>query len=323
MSIRYALPMMLLCGACAPEVAAESTGGSTVADSGGTTATTDDVPTTANTEGPGDGGWRRICDGSVDLTLAMRGVGHEGVNTMIAHELGIPFLYVRGDCRYWVVDAFPETLTDWKVARTGTLTLEREEQLSRALHFDRWGELAGLYDAPGNPGGYERQYSDGVSTIRCELNCSTDVDAPQEVMDLTAVSAGWFASLWEAAEPLAATAPMRVDIVRVELPEPIDNPCFVEWPFPLPPGPLSRDMDTPLPWSSRLIEDAAMASQLRALREQYITNDLPDGTCNPVLGDGPMAFFEASAPHVAYSLWTRDAVPLQQPGSGIPLPGLL
>ena len=249
----------------------------------------------------------------------MRSVGHEDVPTVIAHELGMPFLYVRGDCRYWVVDSFPETLTDWKVARTGVLTPEREEQLSRALLFDRWSELAGFYAGPGNPGGYERQYSDGTSTIRCELNCSSEVDAPQLLKDLNPVANQWFAALWAEGEPLAATAPVRVDIFRVELPEPPDA-CFIEWPFSLPPAPLSRDMNTPQPWSSRLVEDEAMASQLRALRQHYITDDLPPGQCNPVIKNGPMAFFEPAAPNVVYTLWMRDAVPLESPGSGIPLP---
>jgi hypothetical protein len=283
-----------------------------------TDASTSDETSETSTDEPPE--WRRICDGSLGLKLAVRLVGHEQVPTEIGHELGSESLYIRGDCRYWASAPAMSSLPDWQVTRTGLLTAEREEQLSRALHYARWGELAGLYLGPGNPGGYEIQYSDSVSTIRCELGCTSDVDAPDELMALTAVARDWSRRLWDEGEPLGAEDPLRVDILRVELPEPVvDNHCAREWPFSFDPTPLARGMNDSL-LSSRLLADGASAAELRALREQHLSGAVPPGTCNPPLQNSPFVFYEPAAPNVALSLWMRDAVPLEVAAGGVPLP---
>lgn len=114
--------------------------------------------------------------------------------------------------------------------------------------------------------------------------------------------------------------PVRVDLVRAELPVPIDeNVCATVWPFAWDPEPLSHDGQETV--MSRLVEDGAAAGELRALRDLYLADDLPEGTCNLPLGDSAFLFYEEGAPSVALSLWLRDAVPLEGPGGGVELPG--
>ncbi len=94
---------------------------------------------------------------------------------------------------------------------------------------------------------------------------------------------------------------------------------MLEWPLPIESKPLSRGQDDGL-LPSRLLDDEALSAQLRALRGQYLADDLPPGTCNLPQGDSPFAFYEAADPSVALSLWMHDAVPLERPEGGIPLP---
>ena len=300
----------------------DSSGGSLSSSSTAAEAETGQTTGSVPTGDVEDVSWRRICDGSDGLRMAVRVVGHEDVPTLIAHEIGNNYLYVRGDCRYWVVDDVPSELIDWKVTYTGVLAPDVEEQLSRELQYDRWGELAGIYLGPSNPGGYELQYFDASAIIRCELGCTSDVTAPQDLKDMTPIVRTWFERLRLAGQPLAEAEPMRVDVLRVVLPNPVnDNPCAFEWPFAFDPTPLARNGEDPPGWS-RLISDEASASMLRSMRGQYLAGDVPPGTCNLPLDNSAFLFFEADAPEIAFSLWMRDHVPLERPEGGITAPDL-
>lgn len=252
--------------------------------------------------------------------MAVRSIGHEEVPSLLPYELGHEYLYVRGDCRYWVADVSESNLRTWKVSYTGVLTEATEEQLSRELLFERWDELDGLYLGPGNPGGYEVQYFDGVSLIRCELGCSSDVDAPQVLKDLSQVGREWILRLQHEGTPMNLTDPMRVDILQVTSPKLVsDEPCALEWPFTLDPKTVSRLVDEPL-GRSVLVSDAEVSTQMRALRDQYLAGKEPPGTCNLPLMDSQFFFYEAGAPNVAFSVWMRDHIPLEPPEGGVLFP---
>jgi len=273
--------------------------------------------------GPAD--WRRICDGSQDLKLAVRRGGYEGGNTFIAHELGQPYLYVRGDCHYWTAAGQPQnpegfTLNDWQVTHAGILTSTMEEELSRELLYDRWLELAGHYMFP-NPGGYLIEYSDGTSTIRCDLACSSEVNAPQELKDLTPVVNRRIQRLWDEGTELDLADPVRIDLRRVSGARPLtEEPCALEWPFDLDPAAVARD-DVDDPSSpSRLVTDRIFASEIRSLRDQYLAGSVPEGSCNLLLEDSSFLFYEAADPMTVLDLWMRDAVPLENADGRIPLP---
>lgn len=136
---------------------------------------------------------------------------------------------IPADCRYTVADVSESNLRNWKVTHTGVLTEATEEQLSRELLFERWDELAGLYLGPDNPGGYEIQYFNGDSAIRCELGCSSDVDAPQVLRELSPVALAWILRLQQEGAPMNPTDPMRIDILQINFPEAIaDEPCALE-----------------------------------------------------------------------------------------------
>ncbi|WP_434419405.1 hypothetical protein [Nannocystis pusilla] len=112
-------------GACGGDKGSETESGATDATFTGAT----EGPTTGLTAGEAE--WRRICDGSQELRLAVRADGNVFIpTTSIAHELGRSYLYVRGDCRYWVASrARPElparfNADNWQVTRTGVLTPE-------------------------------------------------------------------------------------------------------------------------------------------------------------------------------------------------------
>ena len=310
-----ALVLSQLSTACGDEPA--GSGGGTDSETANETldSTTDD-----------GAGWRRICDGSQELKLAVRTGGFEGGSTYLANELGRSYLYVRGDCTYWVAtvsqpknpDGF--TLSAWQVTHAGTLTPAAEQELSQELLYDRWPELAGHYRFPTNPGGLVIEYSDGEATIVCDLACSQEVDAPQELKDLTAVANTWMDRLWDLGEGVAAGEPLRVDVLRTSFdgaPPLTDDPCARVWEFDLDPAAVARGPDDAP--ASHLVSDAAVVSEMRALRDDYLAG-LPEPACNYVFQDGALLLYQAAAPMVALSLWMRDGVPFETVDGRIALP---
>lgn len=287
---------------------------------------------TGVTEGTSAGGaeWRRICDGSQELRLAVRVNGNEFVQTTsIAHELGTSYLYVRGDCRYWVASRSRPSqpsqfhAENWQLTRTGVLTPELEQALSLSLLYDRWPAVAGDYGSL-DEGASNYLYSDGEASLRCSHDCSWGVDPPLEFAGVNEAARGWFESLWDAGEPMAASEPVAIEliapVVESDLPVTETWTCAVPWPFALDPASISHDGQTHVgPIASRPIVDPALAAELRALRDAQFADEPPDA-CNPLLISDSWVFFLPSAPNLPLLMWIRDRLPLEAEDGGVPLP---
>jgi hypothetical protein len=276
-----------------------------------------EMPTT------GEAAWRRICDGSQSLRLAVHQGGGGDNITSIAYELGRAYLYVRGDCRYWVVTGErPEVPgsnlnDDWQFTRTGVLAPDVEQALSQELHYDQWTALAGNYGSGESDGG-ATIYSDGESTLWCDHACGSGPGPVPELALLNVIASNWLLPLWDAGEPLGPADPIQLDVLATEEPEPVEGTaCALEWPFDLDPATIAR-----VPFeeqSSRPIVDPELAQQLRALRDDHLAQ-LPPDPCNPLFSYGGLIYFRPSAPLTRLHLWFRDRLPLEQSGGGIPLP---
>ncbi|MCY0988057.1 hypothetical protein OV203_13045 [Nannocystis sp. ILAH1] len=324
---RSFVALSLLAFACREPTAGTDSGGAmnTTTDTG--TSTEPSVPTgptdTTSESTDTEGTWRRICDGSDALRLTLRTVGGELVHTELLRELGWSYLYVRGDCRYWVMGDDQSNLQYWRVTHTGTLSAEQEEELSRAVNYDRWAELAGHYFVPEseNSPGYEIQYSDGVSTIRCAEMCPPAADAPDVLKDMTKPAREWIPRLWKEGESMEPGAPLRVDVLRLPSSQPLDeDECALAWTFALDPKSISRGNDDPP--GSVAIADGDTTSKLRSLREQYLAGDVSPGMCNPVLLDGPFRFYEPADVLTGFSLWMRDAIPFETADGRVEIPSV-
>ena len=154
---------------------------------------------------PAAGEWRRICDGSDELRLAFRAAGGGGwcARGCLFFELGPTFLYVRGDCQYWVSESFEGVWTGR--ARTGRLSAEDEDALSRALNFDAWPELAHERAGATVEGG--STFSDGTSSIQFAPGVSSD---PVELIEADEAIGGWLKRLWDDGEAMGrGTQPRR------------------------------------------------------------------------------------------------------------------
>ncbi|WAS95628.1 hypothetical protein [Nannocystis punicea] len=318
-----------LLGACGGD---KSTSSGSGASEGTSTSASEATESASSGAGPttGEAQWRRICDGSQELRLAARRLtGRFELITSIGVELGASYLYVRGDCRYWVAsESRPELpgmfdRVNWQVTRTGVLTPELEQELSQSLLFDRWSERAGDY-GDNDEGAANYFYSDGEASVRCGHDCSGGQDPPPELAGLNDVAAAWFESLWDAGEPMAPADPVTVDLIAPEvegdLPVTETWTCAVPWPFDLDPASISHDGKTVIePVATRPIHDPELAAELRALRDALFVAPVLEA-CDPLAGGGPLAYYLPSAPTLPLLLWIRDRVPLEAELGGITLP---
>lgn len=277
---------------------------------------------TTGAQDTGGTDWRRICDGSDQLRMVVRGEVDSCELTCLLTDLGARYLYVRGDCTYWANIWTADV--PWSDTKTGVLTLEQEEALSRQLHYDRWPELAGVYltgQDLGFPGG--RVYSDGEATIACAYGCQEDILGPEVLVELSRPVNDLIRELWDAGESLPDTAPMRVDVFgSTGVVPPLDDPeaCAAVWPFDIDPDAWARWEDDTLTTQSILVDDPDLAAQLREVRRLYRDGPVPLADCDPLRVGLELTFYEEQDPSTGYLLWTRDALPMEEPDGGVSVP---
>lgn len=170
-----------------------------------------------------------ICDGSPDVRLRF---GLQASTS--ARDAGREFIYdnyfaVLGDCTYWILR------DGWSEARTGALSDTDAAQLSAALRYGDWAELAGSYtsaDVIFDAG--PQLLTDGASTLACAGNCISPndqvhrifvaaeasmehwyatghaVNGPMKITGLIYPNAGWPENYHAVDWPLADDAPEYV-----------------------------------------------------------------------------------------------------------------
>ena len=155
-----------------------------------------------------------ICDGPPDLRLGFRVVPPlERVTwgAQVLHENGSYFLFVSGDCNYWV----RQTQDRWADVRSGRLDEEQALDLSEALHYGRWAEFGGLWEDLTSviADGPAWIFHDATSAVFC-LNSCEGTDLPPEFAEMKKQAVSWTDRLWQ--EGTSVGGPLRLTAVRLE-----------------------------------------------------------------------------------------------------------
>jgi len=242
---------------------------------------------------------RKLCDGSAHLRLAYSGSGDELGPTPpsgIYREVGAYYLYVDGQCRYWVTDPAGDFLAD---GRTGVLDAAQEAELTRLVHYQSWASLGGGYTCAGTPapGAGGATFFDGTNRPSCPYWCEPQ-ELPHEVVEMCSAVTSLRTLLHE--RGVANEGPVRLYMTADAYPAPVAD--FV-WPLATDPESLILAVDgTP---SSFRIDDVTEARQLRELKATLIikSETLP---YVPIHRD--------DAPPL--QLWVRDILPFEDDPAG-------
>jgi hypothetical protein len=245
----------------------------------------------------------RICDGSQDLRLAwFLSFGGGVVRTDFQFEVGFYYLYVRGDCQYWVVP-YRDGDPMWIETHTGVLDEAQESGLIELLHYGDWDDLLGVWDEPEVWDAGVMRVHDGHSEsgIGCVHECP---GAPQAVHDMRNAFKAQLQHWWDVGEP--STGAMRV--LAVATPEGENTTDPVPWTVDLDLAPLAVTYEESVcRGMSKLVDDPATAAALREFRAEH-AEALQEFT----------DFYVEVEPGVVYELYLRDALPFENEYGLIP-----
>jgi hypothetical protein len=284
---RIIVTVGLLALACGSEGQAEGTG----AETGDTTETGGE---------PLD---RNLCDGSQDLRLAWVHGGGGLIAAEIQREIGFYYLYVRGDCHYWVVPFQRPPEIEVFETHTGVLDEAAEAELAELVRYGEWDGLAGHWPEPGGADIPTTYVHDGEQMIVCDGICP---EAPAPVVAIEEAGFSKFLELWQAGEALD-DAPMRVLATPVSSDAPGEH---VPWTVDLALADIAVSPEVAMQQGvSTLIEDPETAVALREFRAMH--------------ADGLADFFEFNVdvgPDESYALYLRDTVPFEDAQGLVPTP---
>jgi hypothetical protein len=239
-----------------------------------------------------------LCDGSQDLRLAWFLSNSGGLlRTPFQIELGFSYLYVRGDCQYWVSTSGFESYH-------GVLDAEQEAALAELVHYDDWEGLTQLWPEPEAYDVALMVVDDGHSeySIGCLGECPV---APEPVLDMRAAYRDELASMAGVAE--RSTGPMRLLAMRVLEGDPVPM-HVVPWTVDIDLGAVAVDyFATQEVGMSVLVDDPATLAQLHEFADEH-ADDLEQ------FGD----FHVEVESGVIYELFVRDAVPFEGENGLIP-----
>jgi hypothetical protein len=242
----------------------------------------------------------QLCDGSQDLRLAWFLSASGGVlRTPFQIEAGFSYLYVRGDCQYWVLISGLES-------HHGVLDAEQEAALADLVHYDDWDGLTERWPDPGWDDVALMVVDDGHSefSIGCLGECPV---APEPVREMQAAYRDELQQLWDAGERW--TGPMRLLAARVPEGDEPDAKFVVPWTVDLDLASVAVDfveMGEEVGMSV-LVDDPATLTQLRQFSDEH-ADALEQFT----------DFHVEVEPGVIYELYVRDAVPLEGEDGLIP-----
>jgi hypothetical protein len=235
----------------------------------------------------------QLCDGSQDLRLAWFLSNAGGVlRTPFQIELGFSYLYVRGDCQYWVKKS-------GLVAHGGVLDATEEAALAELVYYEDWMGLTQLWEDPGWDDVPLMVVDDGHGefSIGCLGECPV---APQAVRDMRAAYRDELERMWDEGE--RSIGPMRVLAARLPDGDPIPEPMFVvPWTVDLDLTSVAVDyLDMENVGMSALIDDPATLAELREFSDEHV--DALEQFSD---------FYVEVEPGVIYELYLRDTVPFE------------
>jgi hypothetical protein len=245
-----------------------------------------------DTTPPDDEPRAHICDGSQDLRLAWFMYNAGGlVRTPFQFEVGFSYLYVRGDCEYWV-------LRTGIVSHHGVLDAEQEAELAELVHYGDWEGLTQLWPHPDAWDVPLMVVDDGHSEhqIGCLGECPV---APEPVREMQAAYRDELERMWEKGDP--STEPMRLLAARIPEGDSPDEMFIVPWTVELDLASVAVDwLDMEEIGMSASIDDPVVLAQLREFRDEHAER-LEQFT----------DFYVEVEPGVIYELYVRDSVPFE------------
>ena len=261
-----------------------------------------------------------ICDGSSELKLLARSVGHSS-QSVVYGSGGGNFLLIDGQCRFWAgIDEDEGLLLP---PSTGTLEPEHAAEIANRFGYASWPEWSGGYWEP-NLGAWTKPWielSDFEGTIRCGVDCrsSGNEDLPPPLKDLASkpqLQETW-REVYAVGQPLE-TRRLLVEYARNEVGSVGDgfDPedwQMLEWPFSVPPG--TPPFVQGEPPEAVLVDDPGLVEELRTVRDRFLNDELPEGTWNPVVDDGfdYLQFVYADGDTVISPvIWMREMLPAER-----------
>jgi len=275
---------------------------------GSDTSTTEaDGDSDANDSDAPDTGVARepLCDGVAHLRLwALIAPGDELRGSLVRVELGYPFVAIDGTCSYWIGGGWEEDffsrdrpLRTGQLAATDVATIEQLVPLA---------DIAPLGDCPPPPSNLFDYSFRVLRTATKDVSCFTG--AP------TLTAGTRFESAWMPLEAIAARmwndgTPVN-GAIHVSAATAADGAAKTPpyaWPIAAPLASfVLADSDLFKIGVSHLVDDPTTASQLRALRDRYLS----DRAAQPGLytsWDGLMATDQSTTANV----YMRDAIPYE------------
>jgi hypothetical protein len=241
----------------------------------------------------------RICDQSAQLRFALS-IAPGGMVTSGQHMLyenGVPFLFVDGQCNYWVSRGVANI---WEDVRTGQLSGDEEAALSSDLYYADWARLRGDWRGFTFDGNVEI-FSNGTATVVCDAGCDAS-GVPIEVTKMRDAWQAWTDRLWRAGSPIDGAE--RIIVVRYDDGQPPGQYDWQPWPLQLPIDSIAvsyaQSYQTVV--NSTLVSNAADAQAIRSLRRKMAAGQLG----NPSMG---AIMIQSGAQN--YQLFARDTTPLE------------
>jgi hypothetical protein len=216
-------------------------------------------------------------------------------------ENGVTFLFVRGDCRYWIFgvgtrDANQET-------REGVLDPSQEAALHDELAFDEWPQMTGVYGAQPSSHVLPDVLSDGRHFIRCFALCG--LSGPEDKRALfAAMESSWLPVLYR--QGVGLDGSMRMMVVDVSMSFPKWNYERVNWALKTAMASVKIPAEGPVPdrgegYRIDAGEDVAILRDLRRNQLEELYHPASLGGFIPVVEDlGPL-----------HALYARDVLPIE------------
>jgi hypothetical protein len=246
-----------------------------------------------------------VCDGSGSLRLAMARLSSFDrlqPGSQVLFENGSPFLYVDGNCRYWV-----QSDDGWAGSRSGVLTPSQASQLEADTHYADW--IRGDWRTPTLADASLDILYDTSVKLSCSSLCGSS-SAPDFLKDVTARFADIVRPLSTGGGALQDQR-VRISVVQLD-PGAYDFVPHAAWPLAVALQGIAQDQGTAQMqgYGHGLLFQGADAEKLRALRATYVAGSYRQlGVPGLPIDDGGQV----------YLLFVRDVLPFED-ASGLVRP---
>jgi hypothetical protein len=255
-----------------------------------------------------------ICDGSEELRFAAYTVSQGNSLDSVAALQGVgwAYIYVSGQCHYWVIDDFI-----FRESREGDLTTEQARALAEDFSYSAWSGIEGDWGDGSGHGAWMVVHDTKVG-VACYFECPGAPAAVQAVANRDLFE-NWVDQLYAEGTPL--DGPIRMSFEAWGWEGTIRGSDFARraapWPLQEQPSELAPwihegtvDLPGPVenPTGGHLITEAGALLGLRAARTEKGTYDSP-----PWLALGPAEGGYAS-------IQLRDSLPFEDDEGHVPEP---